>query len=82
MNECFLMGTIIKKVEFEFLYCDKKHISIAKTEIELSNQSIIHIYGYDEMADKMLQKIKEKEKVLIYGKLEEEKIKIRNFITF
>ena len=82
MNECFLIGTIIKKVEFEFLYFDKKHISIAKTEIRLSNQSIIPIYGYDEIADQMLQKIKEKEKIFIYGKLEEEKIKIRNFIIF
>ena len=48
----------------------KKNISIARTKLELKNESIITTKGYDEMADWMIQKIKKEDKVIMQGELD------------
>ena len=53
------------------------YISKAKTKIILSNNSIIEIYGYDEMVDKMYSKLNENNYVFIYGRLERGKVIIK-----
>ena len=52
-------------------YSDKyNHTSIAKCNINLSNDSIIKIYGYDEMADVMYKNLVSNDCILIEGKLD------------
>ena len=52
-------------------YSDKyNHTSIAKCDIKLSNNSIIKVYGYDEIADYMYRNLVCNECVLIEGKLD------------
>lgn len=68
MNEVFIMGKVVSKVEFDFVY-KGTHISKAKCEIKLSNKSKIQIIGYDEIADFMYQYVRENEIVFLYGKI-------------
>ena len=81
MNIVIIYGKIVSKIEFKFIY-DRykekdnikekyKHTSIAKCKIKLQNESILVIYGYDEVADYMYRYIKENEEVLIEGKIDD-----------
>ena len=69
MNEVVITGEIISKIEYRFML-SKKHIAIAKFQFELENNSIIEVNGYDERADKCLQKLKEGENLCIEGFLD------------
>lgn len=40
-------------------------ISVAKTKLELENESVIVIKGYDEMADWMIQNIRKEDEVIL-----------------
>ena len=55
MNIVMISGEIVSDIDFRFIYNREekaKHISIAKCELQLDdNDSVIDIYGYDEMAD-------------------------------
>ena len=54
-----------------------KHTSIAKCKIRLENDSIIEVYGYDNIADYMYRYLKENKSVLIEGKIDSNmKVKI------
>ena len=44
-------------------------ISVAKTKLELENESVIVIKGYDEMADWMIQNIRKEDEVILQGKI-------------
>ncbi len=68
MNEVFIMGKVVSKVEFDFIY-KGTHISKAKCEIKLNNKSKIQIIGYDEIADFMYRSIKENQVVFLYGNI-------------
>ena len=53
-----ISGKIVSDVNFQFIYNkDKKegHTSIAICKMQLDNDSIIDIYGYDEIADYLYQ---------------------------
>lgn len=50
MNECFLIGKIVSKIEFDFIIYDK-NISIVRFELKLKNKSIINTKSYNEIAD-------------------------------
>ena len=84
MNIAIICGKIISKMEFKFIY-DRyknneekknkndeiyKHISIARCQLKLSNNSIIEIYGYDNIADYMYRYLKENGNILLKGKLD------------
>ena len=69
MNECFLLGTIINKVNFRFAI-GGKHDSIIEFELKLENESVIMVKAYDKLADYCYQNITEKNLVMIRGKLE------------
>lgn len=45
MNKVFIIGKVVSKVEFDFIY-KGTHISKAKCEIKLSNKSKIQVIGY------------------------------------
>ncbi len=51
-------------------FVSKEKYSIARTKLELKNESIITTKGYDEMADWMIQKIKKEDKVIMQGELD------------
>ena len=79
MNNVFLIGKVISEIEYKFIY-DRfklnenkekyKHIAIAKCCIKLQNDSIIEVYGYDEMADFLYRKIKAESKIFTTGYLD------------
>ena len=50
MNICFLIGEIVSEIQFEFIL-NSKNNSIAMFKLKLSNESIIEIQAYDEIAD-------------------------------
>lgn len=58
MNICILYGKIISKIEFNFLYNSKLHVSRVKFQLMTNNkmQDIVNIIGYDKYADIIYQK--------------------------
>ena len=70
MNLCILIGKIVSEIEFKFII-NSKHKSIACFDLELSNKSIVNVKAYDEIADYCYKELSEKDKILIYGKLNE-----------
>ena len=69
MNLVFIMGKIKEKVTFKFCI-HSKIISIARTKIELDNHSIVSIKGYNDIADRMYQRIQVGDKVIVKGMLD------------
>lgn len=60
MNIVIIYGKIIEKIDFKFIYDRYKNRNkhtIAKSKLKLMNNSIVEIYGYDEMADYMYRKL-------------------------
>lgn len=80
MNEVFLIGKVMQEVEFDFLFRDNRHISIAKIKVILSDSSIIEVFGYNEIADKLYRNINLNDIIFVYGRLEGDKVKILCFI--
>ena len=79
MNEVFIIGKIVSKVEFKFIY-KGKHTSKSTCYMELNNKTVIQIAGYDNMADFLYRKVKEKKKVFIYGKIQNNNIIINELV--
>ncbi len=69
MNECFLIGKIVSKIEFDFIIYDK-NISIVRFELKLKNKSIINTKSYNEIADKCYKTLKKGDTVFIQGKID------------
>ena len=55
MNLCFVIGKIISDIEFKFII-NSKNVSVTIFEMQLSNNSIITVKGYNEIADWCCQK--------------------------
>lgn len=54
MNIVIICGKIISKIDFKFIYHkdkQEKHTSIAICKLQIDNNTIIEVYGYDEVAD-------------------------------
>ena len=68
MNLCFVIGKIISDIEFKFIV-NSKNISVALFEMQLSNNSIITVKGYNEIADFCYQKLVKNDIAIIYGSL-------------
>ena len=87
MNLVIGYGKIVSEIDFKFIYdrynCGEKYnyTSIAKCKIELLNNSIVEIYGYDEVADSMYRNFGDSNFILIEGQLNEKiKIEVRRII--
>lgn len=77
MNEVFLIGRIITEIEFKFII-HSKNISIAKFELEtLSDEQIIKIEAYNEMADFVYSKLNKDDIVCINGYISDNYIIVR-----
>ena len=78
MNMVIVYGKIYSNINFKFIYnkyakgnLEKyKHTSIARCKIKVRNNSIIEVYGYDNIADYMYSKLKEKNKIIICGEID------------
>ena len=75
MNIVIIWGKIKEKIEFQFIYnryrkYKTKHISIARCKIQLINESIVEVYGYDEIADGMYRRLQENKNICIIGKID------------
>ena len=73
INLCFLKGKIIDITDYKFIY-DKnkksignKHICIIKLQIEIEDNQIIWLKGYNEIADFIYQKLKNGDEIFIKG---------------
>ena len=58
MNIVIINGKIVSEVDFNFIYKKnkkEKHTSIAMCKLKLDDDSIIDVYGYDEVADYLYQ---------------------------
>ena len=80
MNLVIVYGTIVTNVDFRFIYdrygYDKdniekySHVSIASCKFKLLNESIITIYGYDDVADFMLKNLNKEDHIVVEGRIE------------
>ena len=68
MNLCFVIGKIISDIKFKFII-NSRNISVVLFEIQLSNNSIITVKGYNEIADFCYQKLVKNDIAIIYGSL-------------
>ena len=80
MNEVFIIGKI-EELEFKFMY-NSKYISICTIKIRLENKCIIEAYGYNEIADKILQELKIGNVIFINGELRNGKVEIKRYNKF
>jgi len=75
MNLFILYGKVINNIDLQFIYnCDKKTlgeklISIVEIELKLQDSQIVKLHAYNEMADRIYQKVKEGDYILIKGKV-------------
>lgn len=69
MNEIFIIGKVVSKIEFKFIVNSKKYFSKIEFEIELNNQ-IFKVKGYNNIADYCYRRLKKNDNVFINGKIE------------
>ena len=68
MNEVFI---IVKVINFEYRFLlNNKNNAICKVDAILENGSIIKLIAYDNLADRLLRKLKINEIYLFQGKLD------------
>ena len=79
MNIVIIYGKIVSEIDFKFIYNRyakdsemENKISIAKCKMELTNGSIVEIYGYDEIADFMYRNLQIGYSVICDGDLDSE----------
>ena len=78
MNICFLIGKIVSEIQFGFIL-NSKRISIAIFKLKLSNESIIEIQAYDEMADYCYMNLKIGYNIFIYGSIKNNIVLLKEF---
>lgn len=87
MNICFLEGKVINKIDLKFIYdiknkrLGKKHISLVEIELEIKNNQIIKLKGYDEIADFIYRNIREEDYVWVEGKMRNDFVQIEEIIA-
>ena len=90
MNLVIVYGIIVTNVDFRFIYdrfcCDKdniekyNHVSVASCRLRLLNDSVIEIYGFDNVADFMIRNLNINDGIYIEGKLDNEgKVEIKGY---
>lgn len=68
MNKVFVIGEVVTLPTFDFIYMGLK-ISIAYFTIKLDSDIYLKVFGYDEIADLIYQKIQPKQIIMIEGSL-------------
>lgn len=88
MNLCILYGKIISKIEFEFFYNNKEHISVVTFMLVpepkgISNpiETFILVKAYDEIADSVYQNYKQLDYIYIEGYVTPKYVEIDEIIN-
>lgn len=81
MNEVFLIGRIIGKIEYRFML-EKGKNAKAIVYLELLDKTNVKAITYNENADYALQNIKENDFVFVYGTLESTTVIIKKMLLF
>ena len=76
MNEVFLIGKIIEKVEYKFCL-EKRKTAKARIKLELLDKTKLEVIAYNEIADYCLQNLEYKDKVFINGKINTSEIECK-----
>ena len=69
MNEIYIIGTINGKIEFKFVVNNKRYFSKVKFKIKTLDKQILKIVCYNDVADLILKNIKERDKIIIRGRI-------------
>lgn len=81
MNEVFLIGKIIKEIEYKFMLEKGKHAK-AIVYLELLDKTNAKAIAYNENSDYALQNIKENDIVFVYGALEDTSVIVKKILLF
>ena len=77
MNEVFIIGKIVSKIEFKFIINSKNKFSKVEFEIEVNKQKI-KVIGYNNIADFCYKKLNKNDIIFINGKVNRDmKIEIK-----
>ena len=68
MNLVIITGKVISKIEYKFVYEGKKKAK-ASFKLRLENNSIINVFAYDNIADKIYQEVQQNDTINIIGKI-------------
>ena len=77
MNEVFLIGKVIKEIEYRFML-EKGKNAKAEIKLELLDKTQLKVIAYNEEADYTIQNIRENDIVFIYGMIKETELIIKN----
>ncbi len=77
MNEVFLIGKVIEKVDYKFML-EKNKTAKARMKLELLDKTKLEVIAYNDIADFCLSNLKIEDEVIIYGNLEENIVKIND----
>lgn len=69
MNEIFIIGKVVSKIEYKFIINSKKFFAKVNFEVELDSQKF-KIEGYNNIADFCYRRLKKDDKVFINGRIE------------
>ena len=73
MNEIFIIGKVVSKIEYKFIINSKKYFAKVEFEIEFDNQKF-QVRGYNNIADFCYRKLNKNHKIFINGKIETDMI--------
>ena len=68
MNEVFLIGRVIREIEYKFML-EKGKNAKAVAYLELLDKTDVKAIAYNENADYVLQNVKKNDIVFVYGTL-------------
>lgn len=77
MNEVFLIGKIIKEIEYKFMLEKGKHAK-AIVYLELLDKTQLKVIAYNEEADYTMQNIRKNDDIFIYGMIKETEVVVKN----
>lgn len=68
MNECFIMGKVLKEPSFKFCM-SKKRSSVCKLSVKIDEKSLLIAIAYDSLADWIVRQIKQSDDIFLSGRL-------------
>ena len=77
MNEVFLMGKVIKEIEYRFML-EKGKNAKAEIKLELLDKTQLKVIAYNEEADYTMQNIRKNDDIFIYGMIKETEVVVKN----
>ena len=77
MNEVFLIGKVIKEIEYRFML-EKGKNAKAEIMLELLDKTQLKVIAYNENADYAMQYIRKNNIVFIYGIIKKAKVIVKN----